>query len=920
MSSPTAFDANASRPRSGILTPSSQCSLNRRDGDQRSSSSSSSSSRSSAQQGSLPKRTETAAMDHLLKPSIAVKPHPHNLHIQPRVLLPLMVLPRKHLPLAYLDLAPSDNGIPQSRFYECHVKILDLESRVGSEPSVLVARNDPTGTVYALERQETGLYVVCKLGPWVDLGALAAKATALSRERLWPARPERKQEDEMIAVTTPQLHKDQKNKRAAIEAIQSLVRKRARSQSVSTFDDATTRGDSATAPGNELPSPELKSEQQIQSGPPVVPPTTAEAPANLNTLLEQEPQNTAKHIFDSIRTQYFDALYRSMGSLAYFAKGPLSRARSAFHLDLESSLDMSDLIEFLKSLILTTVQIDKKYRETIPEIINKMGDHINSSDEGGMRKKKSKKMRLGKNGLYPMEEDNVRRWWASNKPELSDDQTTFSAAQIKSHASLLRTRETQLQMILILEILALEPLKPNADTSDACLPTLPGTDPNAELPEMAPPPKKRNKHNLPMLIDVHADRLTIWQSTSFDDILLLGDSQRSQVSVDGQSQMASSEPLKDFCVDVIVPFFSARLPELCDSINRKLGGPVIISPPKPKSTTRSSKREQQRPGAAAKRPAAVSNPRRTLQRALSTDQQHRRSVSRGPSNAIALLRSATSTAVPGVKREGSEPAPLKSISSGALNQTRQQRPSVLRSSSMTNLQENKADKKALVEAELKDAISALRKPNRGIVGKAMAEADERRALTGSSAKKVKKASRALGSTIVKATPANNRFWDALAAKRETSAECVYKYDELIPPSSAGPLVPSTASSMGHRDACIGSTSPAMELVGGTPVRPTSQPSFRRRPANEEPAIPPSSPLIERKATNADVPSMATGTTGSHERLGFSTPRRSQVLSTPIKRSALDPQAITESPGPEFRSQKNVSIYQRLGWDDDFDDL
>ncbi|OAQ84344.1 DNA replication regulator Sld3 [Purpureocillium lilacinum] len=754
-------------------------------------------------------------MDHLLKPSITVTPHPHNLHIQPRSLMPLMVLPRKHLPLACLDLAPSDNGLPQSRFYESHIKILDLESRVGSTPSVLVARSDSTGVIYALERQNTGLYVVCKLGPWVDLDALAAKATALSRERLWPARTERRQQDEMTAITTPQLHKDQKKKRAAIEAIQSLVRKRARSQSVSTFDDATVRGDIAetAAAGNQLPSPELNLEPQAQPEPPLIPSTTAGTPANLGKALEQEPQNTATNIFDNIRTQYFDALYRSMGSLAYFAKGPLSRARSAFHLDLESSLDMADLIEFLKSMILTTVQIDKKYRETIPDVIAKMGENINSSDEGGRRKRKSKKMRLGKNGLYPVEEEDVCRWWTSNKPELSDDQTGFSAAQIKSHVSLLRTRETQLQMILILEILALEPLKSSADTGDACLPALPGTDTSVQLPSMAPPPKKRNKHNLPVLIDVHADRLTIWQSTAFDDILLLGDSQVSQVSADGQSQAASSEPLKDFCVDVIVPFFSARLPELCDSINRKLGGPVIVSPPKSKSTTRSSKREQQKPGAAAKRPAALNNPRRTLQRALSTDQQHRRSVSRGPSNAIALMRSATSTAVPGVKREGSEPAPLRSIPSGALNQTRRQQPSLLRSTSMTNLQDAKANKKAMVEAELKDAISALRKPNRGVVGKDMAEADERRALTGSSAKKVKKVSRtSLGSNIVKATPANNRFWDALAAKRETSADCTYeRTDELIPPSSIGPLVPSTTSSMGHRDAYVGSTSPAIEL-------------------------------------------------------------------------------------------------------------
>ena len=39
-------------------------------------------------------------------------------------------------------------------------------------------------------------------------------------------------------------------------------------------------------------------------------------------------------------------------SLAYFAKGPLSRARAAFHLDYDSTLEMGDLIRFLESLVL----------------------------------------------------------------------------------------------------------------------------------------------------------------------------------------------------------------------------------------------------------------------------------------------------------------------------------------------------------------------------------------------------------------------------------------------------------------------------------------------------------------------------------------------------------------------------------------
>jgi hypothetical protein len=53
---------------------------------------------------------------------------------------------------------------------------------------------------------------------------------------------------------------------------------------------------------------------------------------------------------------------------------------------------------------------------------------------------------------------------------------------------------------------------------------------------------------------------------------------------------------------------------------------------------------------------------------------------------------------------------------------------------MSNLQDARASKKAQVEAELKDAISSLRKPNREVVGKALAEAAERRATVSLSAK------------------------------------------------------------------------------------------------------------------------------------------------------------------------------------------
>ncbi|KAG5923717.1 hypothetical protein E4U42_004850 [Claviceps africana] len=950
-----ALGADASRPRPGILTPSSDGSLNRRRG----------SIVAWGEGERHGKREGAAAMDHLLDASITVRPHPPDIQARPRSLSPLMLLPRQHLSLASLDSSSPPNGFPRTRFVESHVKILDLESRLGSHPAVVIARSDSQGFVFALERQDNGLYVMCKLGPWVDLDGLARSATALCRSRLasLATRKKPQEPDLEAALTTPHMYGEQKRKRAAIEAIQSLVRKKSKAQPTLEGDVSNLQGSDGSVLDSQtslqLPTPGAEAEAEADA---------AEAVSNAHCRQEEVPassqqqqqqqQQTAEMIFNNIRTHYSEALYKSMGSLAYFAKGPLSRARSAFHLDLESNLDMQDLIDFLKSLILTTVQIDKKYRETIPDVIGKMKAFPDSSDDGGKKRRKPRKIRLGKNALYPLEDESICKWWNANKPEPTGDSMAISPSQLKSHVAMLRTRETQLQMILILEILALEPLGNACEAAGSHLPTLPGAESEPLLEtSMTPPARKRNKHNLPVLLDVHADRLTIWQSTASDEHLLLGDSQPAQPSADGQSQQrASSEPLKDFCVDVIVPFFSARLPELCDGINRKLGGPVIITPMQSKSARRSSGKREQRPGAAAtKRPVPPTTDKRTLQRALSTEQMHRRSVSRGPSNAIALLRCATSTSLSsGLKREGSEPLPLKELPKGrenspsglglglGLDRSRHSSLSLLRSNSNSastsastststrgNSQDIKANKKALLEAELKDAISALRKPNRGVVGMAMAEAEECRALASQSAKKAKRTTRStLASSIqVKATPANNRFKDALAMKPESDADgALDSTEELIPPSSIGHLIPSTGHRHGHRDA-LGLA--AMDFLEATPVRASTRRSFiKRMPDDELAAVPPSSPPLgqsnqpSRSHDDRGAPTRHTSSSASSS-VGARTPsdEAEDLMATPSKRSVPRRQSLeTRLPGGPCAQPSTVSIYDKLGWDNEFDDL
>lgn len=219
---------------------------------------------------------------------------------------------------------------------------------------------------------------------------------------------------------------------------------------------------------------------------------------------------------------------------------------------------MNDLVDFLKSLVMTTVLIDKKYRETVPEIISKLKIQVEDSDndEPKPKKRKVKKPKIGKDGLYPLEESHVQRWWKANKPNPSNvgDQSSVTPEEVKYHISCLRRRETQLQMILILEILALEPLtRPAEGVDDTQLPGM-ESQPPPGTGEAAAAAKKRNKHNFPVLLDVNADRLCIWQSTTLDEVRALAESQAPNRGQQAEgSDRNTSDPLKDFCVDVILP-------------------------------------------------------------------------------------------------------------------------------------------------------------------------------------------------------------------------------------------------------------------------------------------------------------------------------------------------------------------------------
>ncbi|KAF8534371.1 DNA replication regulator SLD3-domain-containing protein [Trichophaea hybrida] len=90
------------------------------------------------------------------------------------------------------------------------------------------------------------------------------------------------------------------------------------------------------------------------------------AAANENTAHEST-ETPMSEVLGQIRRQYFDTLYLTKTSLAYFSKSTLSRARATCH-DIEATSLASrfgQLNEFLQQMLLPLDILDTKYRESL---------------------------------------------------------------------------------------------------------------------------------------------------------------------------------------------------------------------------------------------------------------------------------------------------------------------------------------------------------------------------------------------------------------------------------------------------------------------------------------------------------------------------------------------------------------------------
>ena len=232
---------------------------------------------------------------------------------------------------------------------------------------------------------------------------------------------------------------------------------------------------------------------------------------------------------------------------------------------------------------------------------------------------------------------------------------------------------TELQIILLLEILALTKDKKPLELEKASKKKQKSKKKSSSKREAkgsaAPDPN--------VTLDLLLDRLCIWRSIG---PVASPETERPKSS----HNKGEDDRLRNFCMEVVMPFYASRLPELCAVIQKKIGG-SNVHPASTKKTPNDAKRRK----------------------------------------VPTLARSKTAPAVTSTSRN-STPAELidlsktrrKNVDLGAVAKKTLQKREV----QMPSLKE----KPVSVEDELKDAIKALSKPNRVAVGAEIMDAVTRR--------------------------------------------------------------------------------------------------------------------------------------------------------------------------------------------------
>lgn len=856
------------------------------------------------------------------------QPCPSSVYDKPFTLTPLRLLRRSQVPLSFLDTSSGQSAIPLNRLFSITLPLLENEAPDGQvawlDTTLLLARLESDSSLYAIERLHSEVYALCKLASWVKTTTFdditPASARDLALRKMGVAPNDGKDKWWTSAILPDPVQSDDVGRPAKRVKLHMLPPSASQNPFTKSGVAASESRTVAKAPRKKTKhSPSKAPEEQLKL------------------------QASSEVVFATLVKQYLEALYWSKNSLAFFTKGPLSRARASFSASTDDNMLLAGLVAFLRSMLLEVKSMDKKYRDKLPEMIKAFPPTALSEEEDAppstTKRRKPKKPKLSKDGVYPFEEDYVKRWWTSDDSghgRRRQDDTREDI--VRRRLADLRSRETFAQIILILEITALE-------TSDS----VQSEQYNKETQEDDQSEKKKPKKklvDLNLLLDLLLDKLSIWQSIEHDT----GARQKKSTNAGDISmeKPVDQDILGIFCTEVIVPFYKSRLPKKAAEVIKKLSGQAG-SPDKKRTS-------KPKPGEPVSKDKVPQKEHRRLQKTTSDTQ----AMFRPPS----LMRSATDSFI---KREASE-VPLSAFPQlkDSRPPSRSRQPSVqlqhlnrrqVDLNSLSTSSEAKLKRKAAIEDELKDAITAIKKPNRNLAIKDYNEATEQRAFARTSKRKQHPARRILQNVEnvqVMATPRNVRKVNVFPEK-STEQTAHEPGDDMLPPSSS--CVP--ASTVRPRSQGSGNREKADQFhphskhssaIAETPSRGSAKnTSFLHFTVSGTPDGKQSISAFKIPSSAIKAMDRVTGIeqTPSKNRLGQPPLVRksdafTHIMQTPSKQRSPDTaEAVTLTPvqstmsadrtgmggvdenakESEGRAEKpNESIYDALGWNDDVDEL
>ncbi|KAG9511905.1 hypothetical protein KCV07_g9828, partial [Aureobasidium melanogenum] len=801
------------------------------------------------------------------------------------------------LPRAALPLSSIDNSISPTRIFSAHLPQLDHDSTTSA--FVLIARceTQPDQPLYVAERVGEKRYALCRLAAWLTSDQIHALPT--------PA--------PMTAKPLPQPPADTSCdswwQTTAIEVLSIPPAATRKAPRLSLFRR------------HPLPTQSLPVPQPAVVGPP------ADQP-----VLPEETCETAEDFLARFISQYLDTLYLSKTPLAFFTKGPLSRLRAAFTTGQLPDITVSDLVQFLRNLILSSSTADKKYRDKLPELLKDLPSQSPDHDHtpAAKKKKRKKKFKPDKHGLLPEEDVFFAKWWYQDEASAPSDETAEQS--LKRRGPQLRTRETFMQVVLALEILSLEALPEFKSTQ-----------------EQVTQPKGRKGDTIVTSLELLVDKLCIWHSLHEAD--LLGDAPKpDKTAKDGANQLHS------FCVEVIIPFYMSRTHEHASFVNKKLGGPGSSTTSKPKPSRKLSEAD-------IKTTADKKN-RRSLARVATESFSQPAKASRS------FSRSATDSQMLPVKSETPE------VSLFSIPVRRDSQSSMARKSDVLEkhrlrqrevdfgaiaaANEAKARKKQEVEQKLRDAISTLKRPSRATVSGEFVDAvEQRKRMAEGRARPPLHKRKSSSIAQVSATPKNGHKNSAIAATPHHIPAPSFVRPSV--PSSGPSLIPSsnikqkslsfahfppvhevsddedaipaTDNRPRHRDALA--ETPSKPRVGFTSLPGTSPDEdvggYRQVGEDRDDSSPlRESPTLLKTPSKPQRPKFSITPSKPTPPLILSKAKASQsVAATPLKTTATAISkdllggwdALTGQQRPEEAESKDQpdNIYAALGWDDDLDD-